>query len=152
MIKKLTILVLTIAVLMGIVGLIFKKQTPPPADLYSLIVGDAQIKVELAESQGARAQGLGGRKSLPQDQGMFFIFEKSEAHPFWMRDMQFPLDIIWLDENYKVVYIEKNIDPATYPKSFGPDVPTQYVLEINAGWAEKNKINAGSQAVFSRPH
>ena len=152
MIKKLTILVLTIAVLMGIVGLIFKKQTPPPADLYSLIVGDAQIKVELAESQGARAQGLGGRKSLPQDQGMFFIFEKSEAHPFWMRDMQFPLDIIWLDENYKVVYIEKDLNPDTYPKSFGPDVPTKYVLETNTGWTEKNKITLGSQAVFLRPH
>ena len=152
MIKKLTILVLTIAVLMGIVGLIFKKQIPPPADLYSLIVGDTQIKVELAESQGARGQGLGDRKSLPQDQGMFFIFEKSESHPFWMRDMQFPLDIIWLDENYKVVYIEKNIDPATYPKSFGPDIPTQYVLETNAGWTEKNKINVGSQAVFSRQY
>ena len=150
--KVLLFLITTVLILGGVFWFVLKEKTSYQGKLYTLWVGDAQIKVELAESQGARGQGLGDRKSLPQDQGMFFIFEKSENHPFWMREMQFPLDIIWLDENYKVVYIEKNIDPATYPKSFGPDVPTQYVLEINAGWTEKNKINAGSQAVFSRPH
>lgn len=102
----------------------------------------------LAESEGARGQGLGDKKSLPQDQGMLFIFEKTDIYPFWMRDMKFPIDIIWIDSNYEVVDLVKNANPSSYPNSFIPEKQALYVLETNAGWADKNNIQVGSKAMF----
>ncbi len=146
--KKILVLILSLATISVLTWFLIQKETPPQANLYPLIAGDTELKVELAESQGQRGQGLGDRKSLPQDQGMLFIFDKPDVYPFWMRDMQFTLDIIWIDENYKIVDIAKNVDPKTYPQSFLPKTPALYVLETNAGWTEKNKLTVGSQTIF----
>ena len=62
-----------------------------------------------------------------------------------MKGMKFPLDIIWIDENYQIVHIEKSLSRTTYPKVFTSGVKAAYVLEANAGFAEKNSLRIGDQ-------
>lgn len=109
----------------------------------TLNIKDIVIFVDVAEDNIARAQGLSGRKSLKDDQGMLFIFETLGIYKFWMKDMNFPIDIIWFDGNQKIVYIEKNVLPESYPKLFGPDEETKYVLEVVAGFSQKNDLKVG---------
>lgn len=147
--KILLFLVSSILVVAGVIWFTAKEKTEYQVDLKTLWLADAELKVEIADSEGERGQGLGGRKSLARDQAMLFIFEKPDLYPFWMRAMEFPLDIIWLDENYQVVDLITEVKPESYPASyFVPDQAALYVLETNAGWAKKNNVKVGSQAVF----
>lgn len=109
----------------------------------SIKISGKEIVVEIADDDKERNQGLSGRKSLGKNEGMLFIFPLSAKYSFWMKDMNFALDIIWIDENKQVSAVSKNIVPETYPASFSPSDTVKYVLEVNAGWAEKNNIKEG---------
>lgn len=106
------------------------------------------IKVDLALTLETQSQGLSGRKSLKEDEGMLFIFKKPEPHYFWMKDMNFPIDIIWLGEDLKVVYVEKNAQPISFPTTFGPKEDSKYVLEVISGFSEKNNLKEGNKVEF----
>lgn len=147
--KRVLTALAVLAISAGITFWLAKKENSQPA-LYSLWIGDTKLKVEIADSHGERGQGLGGRESLPQDQGMFFIFERPGKYPFWMRDMRFPLDIMWLDEYYNVVDMAIDVRPDSYPGAFAPNKNALYVLEVNVGWAAANKVEIGSKAVLKR--
>ena len=112
-------------------------------DRIAIKISGYKIVAEIANTEEKRERGLSGRKNLPEDTGMIFIFEIPTRYSFWMKDMRFPLDIIWIDENKKIVAISENISPSTYPNSFSPTDPVKYVLEVNAGWAEKNGVEVG---------
>lgn len=94
-----------------------------------------EIKLRVADEPKERALGLSYFKSLSQDQGMLFLFDKPGVYPFWMKDMNFPLDIIWLkrgqDGGYRVVYVAHNVLPSSYPNSINPKMDADAVLEIN---------------------
>ena len=62
--------------------------------------------------------------------------------------MKFPLDMIWINADKKVVYVKKNVQPSTYPNTFCPDQPALYVIEVNAGVADKAYLSPGSQLQF----
>src|SRR6266705_3024888 len=72
----------------------------------SLQVSGHIVRLEVAKTAAAQAKGLGGRQGIANDQGMLFVFSKEDVECFWMKDMRFPLDIIWLDGRQKVRYIE----------------------------------------------
>lgn len=108
--------------------------------LYSLKINDADLYVELADTPGKRAQGLSGRKELKENRGMLFVLDKPDIYSFWMKDMNFPIDIIWIGEDLKIVDITRNAKPESYPKTFQPKKPAKYVIEVNAGWTLKNNI------------
>lgn len=103
-------------------------------------IGNAKLEVEIADSPLEQVSGLSNRDNLPENRGMLFVFDKEDLYPFWMKDMRFAIDIIWIDGNGAVIGIEYNIEPATFPNSFMPPRPVKYVLEVNAGWASKNSI------------
>ena len=90
-------------------------------------------EVEIADTPVAQRQGLSGRSHLPVGHGLLFIFDKEGRHGIWMKDMLFPIDIVWLDGNGREVHQEKEVRPDTYPEVFTPPVPARYVLELNAG-------------------
>ena len=96
-----------------------------------------KIKVRVADTDKRRQLGLSYFTNLPQDEGMFFLFDKSGLYPFWMKDMNFPLDIIWLkktgDNQFQVVHTVENILPSTYPESFASQGVADAVLEVNSG-------------------
>lgn len=93
------------------------------------------LNVEPVYTEAAREHGLSGRKYLAKNSGMLFVFPKEDYYAFWMKDMLFPIDIIWMDKNYKVVYIKKNVQPCTllHCVQYIPDKPAQYVLEVLPG-------------------
>ena len=95
-------------------------------------------------------KGLSGRNNLPEDQGMLFIFEKKGTYGFWMRDMKFPIDIIFIDDDM-VVYIVENASPGAQTPNltiYIPDVPVNRVLELNAGQVKKLGIKKGIKITF----
>ena len=106
-------------------------------------LGQNTLNVEIAETADQQTLGLGKRSSLPADQGMLFIFDQPQILYFWMKDMEFSLDIIWLDENYKVIGWSASVSPETFPETFSPSAPAKYVLEVNAGFVEKNSVKVG---------
>lgn len=109
------------------------------------ISGKATFMVEVADTEIARERGLSGRASLDADTGVLFVFDIPDTHGFWMKEMHFPLDIIWFDQNGKIIYIENDLPPDTYPHIFKPPSPDLYVLEINAGLADKYGIGIGDE-------
>ena len=119
-------------------------------DVKFVKIGDVKVKVELAFTHEEQEQGLSGRKSLEEGTGMLFIFPKPGKYFFWMKDMNFPIDIVWIDENFRVTYIEKNALPSSYPNSFGPTVDNSYILEVLDGFAEKNNLKIGDSVEFLR--
>lgn len=135
--------------LIGILLVTLKPQADScPPELKNLQVGIAIYSLECAITPAERSQGLSGRSGLPENTGMLFVFEKPAIYKFWMKDMKFPLDIIWLDESKRVVFIEKNVSPESYPNYFAPTDDSKYVLEINAGQSDKYGIKVGDIAVF----
>ncbi len=112
-------------------------------------IGNISIQVEVADTEAARIRGLSGKESLKEGSGMLFVFEEAGEWGIWMKDMQFPIDIIWADESGTIITIAKNIAPDTYPKSFYPTTPTvKYVLEVPAGFVQKEGIAEGDRIVI----
>ena len=104
-----------------------------------------KITVEMATTPTARQRGLSGRDHLATGRGMLFVFSVPEQPAFWMKDMNFPLDIIWLDDNWQIVHITPNLSPTSYPNTVSPPTPIKYVLEINAGLAERFGLKIGDR-------
>ena len=115
---------------------------------YVRIAGQ-NIKVDLALTKEARERGLSGRSGLKENQGMLFVFEKPDRYPFWMKDMNFAIDIIWISEGLKVIFIKKGALPESYPENFLSGGNAKYVLEVVAGFSEKNNLKKGDSVLFT---
>jgi len=118
-------------------------------------VGNTKISVEIASTNETRQKGLGQRANLPQGSGMLFVFDQKDViRSFWMKDMQFPLDFIWI-KDAKIVQIDKNIpvpSPGTDDSNltiYTSNSPVDYVLEVNAGFCDKNNIKEGDSLDLS---
>ncbi|MBC8219750.1 MAG: DUF192 domain-containing protein [Proteobacteria bacterium] len=125
-------------------GSAFAKQLKYAHALVKTSAG-IEIHVEVADTSQKRSLGLGKRSGLKKDWGMLFVFEKRKTHSFWMKDMQFALDIIWLD-NYRIVHILRNVQPAIQgekPSILAPPAPANFVLEIEAGRASELRLKQG---------
>lgn len=106
-------------------------------------VGDISLEVEVANNPEARTRGLSGRSEIGDAQGMLFVFPEPGYHGIWMPDMQFPIDVIWVDENFKVVDLTPNLSPSTYPKVFEPQKPVKYVIETDVLFIETFGVAVG---------
>jgi uncharacterized protein len=111
----------------------------------TLRIGGKTISVEIADTNEERAQGLSGRERLALGTGMLFVFEEPALHGFWMKDMNFSIDIVWIDENWTVVSVDRGVLPKTFPKAFYPASPAKYVLELNSGVAAELGIDTGRE-------
>lgn len=109
------------------------------------LVGTTTLTIDLARSEEERAQGLSGRPSLAEDEAMLFIFPTPGVYGFWMKEMNFDLDIIWLDEEGVVIDITANVSADSYPQVFYPPTKIKYVLEVPAGWASRHDIMPGDE-------
>lgn len=102
----------------------------------------------LADTDELREKGLGDRTSLDPRDAMLFVFQDNTRHFFWMKDMEFPIDIVWLNTDKKVIHIEKGVATSTYPNPFGPQDNSQYVIEYNAGISDEIRLNEGDKINF----
>lgn len=91
--------------------------------------GKETYRVQLAQTEEARTKGLSDTTHLAEDEGMLFMFEEAGMHPFWMKDMRYPLDIVWISEDWQVLGITQDARPESFPKLFLPPSPARYVLE-----------------------
>lgn len=114
----------------------------------SMTVNDEKITLEVADTPEKRQKGLSGRKSLPENRGMLFVFDNADFHSFWMKEMQIPLDMIFLSGT-RVVTVHENVPPPTEGDEnlllYSPDEPTDKVIELNAGQAAKLQIQKGTE-------
>lgn len=103
------------------------------------------VQVELAVSGQALERGLSGREGLADDEGMLFVFAEPGQYGFWMKDMKFNLDIVWLDAQGKIVDIKERLKPCTPDNCpvYKPYGRSMYVLEVNAGYCRKHGIMVG---------
>ena len=109
-------------------------------------INGTKFKLLVAKSENDRQKGLSGRKSLDENQGMLFVFDHPDQYGFWMKDMLFPIDIIYIDTD-KVVYVVRKAPAGGQTPNlviYRPDEPANYVLEVNAGTADKLNIKKGT--------
>ena len=111
---------------------------------------DTCFRVEIVESERDRSIGLMYREKIDASKGMLFIFPEEGKHPFWMRNTLIPLDIIWLDKDYKAVYIQENAQPCkeSVCGTLKPDQDAMYVLEINAGKVKEMGLKVDDEMFF----
>lgn len=147
MFGKILIIILAAAGLLFPTGTLVKHSVfnirPSP---YYLKIGDSKLGIEIVDTDATRARGLSGRPALDDGRGMLFVFDRADYHGFWMKDMRFPIDIIWFNDDWRVIDITENISPEDFPKIYRPRSPVRYVLEINAGFTAANKIILGDTA------
>lgn len=127
-------------------------QRPAPAHYQGtpvLNIGGKTVSLEIADTDEKRTLGLSGRESLATGHGLLFIFDTRERYGFWMKEMRFPIDIVWIDDNWQVVGVDKVVLPETFPHMFYPPSAVKYVLELNAGEAQLLGIDTGSKLSFS---
>ena len=146
--------ILIACALVGLVALLMMQSSdentmPGTLRNINLRVGNTIINAEIAETDQTRTQGLSGRESLLENAGMLFVFDTSGIYGFWMKDMHFPIDIIWISDEKVVVGTASNTLPESYPLIYYPPSAVRYVLEVPAGYAETHNINVGSNAVFA---
>ena len=110
-----------------------------------LTLPQGKLFTEVAHSPRARELGLSYREAIGDNEGLLFVFDRPGRYGFWMKDMEFPLDLVWINDNGIVVSIERGITPDTYPKAFINQSEARYVLEINSGMAEKFGLYLGSK-------
>ena len=106
-------------------------------------IGNVPIRVAVADTDALRTKGLGGRDALDVTSGMLFVFDKSDYHQIWMKDMRLVIDVIWIDERFRVIDIQTAVRPDTYPQTFEPVSPARFVIETNAHYAESFGIAVG---------
>ena len=108
-----------------------------------------RLNLEVRDDEIGRVQGLSGRSSLSESSAMLFVFDiESDRYCFWMKDMKFDIDILWLDSKKRIVDAKYAASPSSYPEEFCPKSAARYVLELAAGQALKNGLIIGAQTKF----
>jgi uncharacterized membrane protein (UPF0127 family) len=112
-----------------------------------IIINNKEFFVEIADNNLKRKKGLGDRKFICENCGMLFIFPEKSQYSFWMKNMNFDLDILWLEDE-KVVFIEKNVSYKNQKITYKSEIISNSVLELKAGNVDKFEIKIGDELEF----
>lgn len=115
-----------------------------------VIAGGRQIPVSIADTELSRQKGLSNTLSLREGTGKLFIFDTAGTYGFWMKDMRYPIDIVWIDADWTVVGVANGVAPESYPSVVYPPTSVQYVLELNKGEAVGDNLVIGSKVRFEK--
>lgn len=107
-------------------------------------IGGEVVLVTIADTEDTQAKGLSGNKGLLPNEGMLFKFQKPGFYGFWMKDMLFPIDIIWFDAERRIVDVWEDATPDSYPKLSTPLAPSQFVLEVPSGYFAGHHLKNGN--------
>lgn len=118
-------------------------------------INDQIIIAEVANDEETRTLGLSGRETIGINEGMLFVFEDLGVYPFWMKDMKFPIDIIWIDSENRIADIDENVQPQPGVLEenliqYKPSIPVKRVLELRAGRAQLLNVEVGG-VIKARP-
>jgi uncharacterized membrane protein (UPF0127 family) len=110
---------------------------------------DTCVRAEIAASEEERKTGLMFRESLGEGEGMLFVNKQEGIYTFWMKNMRFPIDIIWIGKDKQVVFMANNALPCKEDcQTISPDAPARYILEVKAGFINKNRVKIGDKVDF----
>lgn len=155
--KNITIAVVSgLLLLLAIGGFYYKNSVKPESvknpekttSVRTISLSGAKLKVQIADTEEVQIQGLSGRASLKPFDGMLFVFSTPDFYEIWMKDMKFPLDIIWFDQNGIVTYFKTGATPESYPQTFSSPEKSLYVLETEVGFVEKRNLKIGDKIIF----
>ena len=144
-----------IAAFVAILALIYAvatTQTAPTVSKYSekIVIAEHPFKADIARTAADLQHGLSDSPQIAADQAMVFIFPTVSKWGIWMKDMNYPIDILWLDEAKKVQHIVEVAQPDSYPEtSFYPPSDARYVIELKSGTVKDKRITIGTQAAFN---
>ncbi|MEK7162568.1 MAG: DUF192 domain-containing protein [Patescibacteria group bacterium] len=139
--KPAVILIFALSLFLLVAGFLYNY--PKGSETKFIKINEAEFLVQIADEAHEHKRGLSGRDSLGENEGMLFVFEKPDFYSFWMKDVKFPIDIVWIDGNLKVIGVEPELSPQSFPKTFAPPQPVRYVLEIKSGAAGEKNIKIG---------
>jgi uncharacterized membrane protein (UPF0127 family) len=128
--------------------------TPSAAVVVPLTLPSGKVlQAEVMVSDEDRAMGLMFRPSLPLDRGMIFRFATADFHGIWMKNCKFPIDILWLDEERRVVHVAEAVPPCKAEPCpvYNPMRKASWVIELNAGQAGREKAVLGATVRFDLP-
>ena len=146
--KKIFLLIFGLIIILGSFFLYSKQSVKEESNIKKVKINNVSIDVDIANTPETRATGLSGRTSLPEGTGMLFIFEESGDYGFWMKNMNFSIDIVWIDSDLRVVGVEKSVSPDTFPQSFHPKQAVKYVLELPARFSDILGVDIGTIMYF----
>ncbi len=145
--KKVFGVLLALLVLVVIGQLAYSYFVSPKAVMH---LNGERFEISIADTDRTRIKGLSGTHHLPRDEAMVFIFDRDEKWSIWMKDMNYAIDIVWLNDKKQVVDFVTNVPPDSYPnKTFAPEEKARYVVEFQSGVVEEKGIKVGQTAVFS---
>lgn len=119
-----------------------------PCEKRAIFENGENVCLEIADTPRERQQGLSGRRTLREDMGMLFVFEREFQPSMWMKDMNFALDFVWIDEQGVIRDIHTNVTPETYPRTFSPKEEVQFVLELLSGGVDRYSLEEGKKILF----
>ena len=117
----------------------------------NVTINGFKLTADLALTNEQIEKGLSVKDKLKENEAMLFVFGESAKRSFWMKDMKFPIDIIWLDSDGNVVHIEQNLQPCVSVlicTSYSPNIESQYVLETVAGFTQRHNVSVGTDIDF----
>jgi hypothetical protein len=126
---------------------LYVMNSSPTGEITRVCSGAFCFQVEIADTPAEREVGLMNRTQLDENQAMLFVFEQEGLYAFWMKDTLIPLDIIWIDHNWRITYLARDMQPCVSNPCpiFEPGVPALYVLEASAGSADRLGLKTGSR-------
>ena len=124
-----------------------KHEGSEPEVILSTRVGEQHVRVEIARNDAERQRGLMFRQSLEGGRGMIFLWDHPEPMKFWMKNTYIPLDMVFINADKHVIFVEENAEPLTM-QTRGPDEDSQFVLEVPGGWARAHGIERGTSVRF----
>lgn len=136
------------AVIVTALALVTFNRRPSAPHNATLHAGGKQYSLRVAATAQKQEKGLSNVTSMPKNSGMLFWFTDDKTRCFWMKDMHFSLDIIWLDADRRITHIEPALSPKTYPKAFCPAESARYVIELNSGEAVGAGLHIGEMLTF----
>ena len=150
-------LMFSILILLLVLGYLFIASSPDKSQdqsdaslqfndrkIISAQIGSKRYNLFVSDTEAQRSQGLSNIETMLPNEGMIFIFDSPAKYGFWMKDMQFSLDLLYLYGN-NIVAVREDLSPKTYPQTFAPSYTASKVIELNAGEVMKNGVNIGDQ-------
>ncbi|TSC82767.1 MAG: DUF192 family protein [Parcubacteria group bacterium Gr01-1014_20] len=152
--RKLIWSLITIVVLVVVGGWFFGFKGKANLGKGEVRINDQTFSVDVADTMMSRSQGLSGREKLEDSEGMFFVFDSPGNHGFWMKDMKFAIDIIWI-KGERIVGFQENAKPEPEKSVFGlktyyPPEAVDRVLEVNAGTVAKYGFKVGDSVYLNK--
>jgi uncharacterized membrane protein (UPF0127 family) len=117
----------------------------------NVTLSNVTLVADIAETNEQRTKGLSVKDTLDENEGMLFLFKTPSKHSFWMKNMKFPIDIIWISEYHEVVHVEHSLEPCkphSFCPTYKPDRDALYVLETVAGFAQKYNVTENDYVDF----